>query len=231
MCDEERPRMTAARLEALAASRLAALRVDGRLLRPVVNATRKLAAHFWGQAWMKHLSRCEAGGLNLAPGRTLLRHGCVLDLQWEAGKVTALVSAEELYEVTLRLSPLEEEKKESLRAACSGRIDSLVSLLEGRVDDAVLTPLCDPENGLLPDPADWHMGCTCPDWSEPCPHAAATIYALGTLIDADPSLLFQLRDIDPAALLAAPEEEPEAFNAAALSRAFGIELDCDIGQP
>ena len=211
----------------MAAERLAELRAEGEELQPVVNTTRKLASNFWGSAWMRHLARCEAGGLCLAPGRSLLRHGCVLDLRIAPGLITARVSAEELYDVHLRIAPFEEEQIETLQQACAGRIDSLVSLLEGKVDAAVLEQLCSPEVGLLPEPADWRMRCSCPDWSEPCPHAAAAIYAAGCLIDADPSLLFTLRCVEPSALMAAPSAPAEAadFDASALGATFGIDLD------
>ena len=80
MYDEDySPRLSVRQLGELAAERLENLRADGAELHPVVNASRKLASNFWGSAWMKHLARCEAGGLCLAPGRSLLRHGCVLD--------------------------------------------------------------------------------------------------------------------------------------------------------
>lgn len=219
--------MTVARLAALAAERLAELRAEGEELQPVVNTTRKLASNFWGSAWMRHLARCEAGGLSLAPGRSLLRHGCVLDLRIAPGQITARVSAEELYEVHLRITPFDEEQLEHLQQCCAGRIDSLVALLEGKIDAAVLEQLCTPEVGLLPEPSDWRMRCTCPDWSEPCPHAAAAIYAAGCLIDADPSLLFTLRCVEPSALMAAPSAPAAAvdFDATALGATFGIDLD------
>lgn len=227
MCDET-PRLRVADLAQLAQKRRSELAAEGRELHPVVGAGRKLAAHFWGSAWMKHLALCEAGGLCLAPGRSLLRHGCVLDLCVAPGLIDALVSAQELFEVRVRVETLSDERLENLRAACAGHIDSLVTLLEGRVDATVLQHLCDPETGLLPDPCDWHMGCTCPDWVEPCPHAAAAIYAAGCLIDADPSLLFLLRGIEPASLLTLPVTSPATtFDAAALSSTFGIDIDLD----
>ncbi len=228
MCDDTTPRRQNAKgLALLAAERLARLRNEGAELTPVVNSSRKLAANFWGSAWMRHLARCEAGGLCLAPGRTLLRHGCVLDLAIAPGKITALVSAEELYEVHLRIAPFDGEQLERLRNLCCGRICSLISLLEGKIDAAVIARLCAPEDGLLPEPADWQMRCSCPDWSEPCAHAAAAIYAAGTLIDADPMLLFRLRALDPAELLANPTvpEKEATFDAAALSSVFDIDLD------
>lgn len=226
MC-EEIPRLRVADLARLAQQRRENLLQEGRQLHPVQGSSRNLASHFWGRAWMKHLALCEAGGLCLAPGRTLLRHGCVLDLQLAPGRVEALVSAQELVEVQIDIAPLEDERLEALKEACSGRIDSLVSLLEGCTDEAVLQRLCDPETGLLPEPHDWHMNCTCPDWAEPCPHAAAALYATGTLIDVEPTLLFQLRQVEASSLIEAPKVEAEVFDTSALGSMFGIDLDVE----
>lgn len=224
MFENFQPRLKAADLKKLASERLAELQAEGLELHPVLNSSRKLAVHFWGSAWMKQLALCESGGMCLAPGRTLLRHGCVLDVRITRGCITALVSAEELYEVTLQLTPLDSEQKEQLASACGRHIDSLLSLLEGKVDAAVLQQLCHPETGLLPTPADWRMRCTCPDWSDPCPHAAAAIYAAGCLIDADPKLLFTLRSIEPEALLTEPAQ-PVELDTDKLSSLFGIDID------
>lgn len=223
-CDDFQPRLKAADLQKLAEARKAELLADGVELHPVHNSTRKLASHFWGSAWMKQLAHCESGGMCLAPGRTLLRHGCVLDVRITRCRIAALVSAEELFEIELSLAPLSDEQLENLSRSCSGHIDSLLSLLEGKVDSAVLEQLCHPETGLLPTPADWQMRCSCPDWAEPCPHAAAAIYAAGCLIDADPTLLFTLRGIEPEHLLRQPENTVE-LDSAGLSAMFGIDLD------
>lgn len=228
MWEEDAPQRPSVKaLGRLAAERLEQLRTDGVDVSPVVNRSRKLAANFWGSAWMRHLARCEAGGLCLAPGRSLLRHGCVLDLNIGPGVITALVCEDEIYEVELRIAPLCDEQMENLRAACCGRISSLISLLEGKVDAAVLELLCAPEGGLLPEPCDWHMSCSCPDWTEPCPHAAAAIYAAGTLIDADPMLLFRLRSLAPEELLAAPAVpgSESHYDANELSSLFHIDID------
>lgn len=224
MHEDFQPRLKASDLEERAAKRLAELQAEGIPLRPVVNKTRKLAKNFWGAAWMKQLAHCESGGMCLAPGRTLLRHSCVLHVDVEPCSISALISAEELYEVEVRLAPLDEERLEELAACCTGRIDSLLSLLNGKTDEAVLKQLCHPETGLLPTPEDWSMSCTCPDWAEPCPHAAAAIYAVGSLIDEDPALLFTLRGISPEHLIASPTP-PVELNTAQLASMFGIDLD------
>ncbi len=226
--DDER-QLRAAELEKLAAERLAELQAAGETPHPVVERSRALAKNFWGKAWMRQLAACETGGFALAPGRTLLRHGCVLDVQLAPGRIFARVSAQRLEEAELRLAPLEDERLDALVRHCRGRIDSLVSLLEGRVDEAVLSPLCEPQNGLLPEPGDWKISCSCADWTEPCPHAAAAMYAAGVLMDADPTQLFTLRCVDPAALLApavpSSPVAPADFAAEELSKLFGIELD------
>ncbi len=218
--------MKAAELEMLASAELERLKAEGEDVRPVVNATRKLATHFWGAAWMKRLALCESGGWSLAPGRTLLRHGCVLDLKLSAGSIRARVMEERLHDVDIALSPLSDERAERLRQACSGKITTLVSLLEGTLDDALLATLCDPDTGLLPAPEDWRMSCTCPDWSEPCPHAAAAVYAAGILVDAEPELLFRLRNLDPADLLATPDKTCAEidFDLDELARTFRIDM-------
>lgn len=227
MCDDFTPRLKAADLQKLAQLRMAELQAAGAELHPVVNTTRKLATHFWGSAWMKQLALCESGGMCLAPGRTLLRHSCVLDIRIEHCAIRAIVSAEELYEITLQLTALDSEKKDELAATCSRHVDSLLSLLEGRVDAHVLQLLCDPEHGILPTPADWHMHCTCPDWAEPCPHAAAAIYAAGCLIDKSPELLFTLRGITPDSLLEAPRQ-PQSLDTTQLKNIFQIDLDMPL---
>lgn len=225
---DEPPRLKAAELKALAKQRAEELCAAGEQLQPVVCSTRKLASHFWGAAWMRHLALCEAGGLCLAPGRTLLRHGCVLDLRIAPGAIHALVSAEQLYEVHLTLRAPDDERREELAQLCSGRIGSLMALLEGQANDELLQLLCEPESGLLPAPHEWHMSCTCPDWTEPCPHAAAAIYAAGVLIDSDPSLLFTLRSVDPASLISLPSPADTAdLPTSRLEDIFGLTIDSD----
>lgn len=219
--------MTYAELKKRAVARLNELREEGEDLHPVVADSRKLASHFWGSAWMKQLSLCEAGGMALSPGRSLLRHSCVLDLSVSGGHIAAKVMGEYVYDVALDVAPLRDEALDELRRACSRRISSLTALLEGKLDDDLLRLLCCSEGGLLPAPEDWRMSCTCPDWGEPCPHEAAAVYAVGVLVDADPSLLFELRGIRAEDLLATDclQGEEVAFDTESLGAMFGIEID------
>ncbi len=221
---EQRP-LRAKELAELAAARLAELRAEGHHdLVPVHNSTRKLATQPWGAAWMRQLAYCEQEGMELAAGRSLLRHGCVLDVKIEEGHIRGLVSGVHLYELDLGVTLVDEEQLQQLQNQCRGRLDSYVALLEGKLDDAVMGVLCDPEIGLLPQSSDWRFSCTCPDWGSPCAHAAALVYAAGCLIDSDSTLLFMLRGVRPEQLLET-ENTTSHFDSDALARTFGIDLD------
>lgn len=225
---EERPRKMAD-WKLLAQEQLASLcaqrKAEGLAPpQPVQDSSRKLAKNAWGAAWMRHLAYCEEIGFSLAQGRSLLRYGCVLDIALREGAIDALVCGEEIYAVHLRLDALEEERISHLQTQCSGHIDSYISLLEGRVDAAVMEQLCEPEQGLLPAPSDWHRDCNCPDWQDPCAHVAAAIYAAGCLIDKDPQLLFKLRGLAWQDLCA-PNAQMEDFNSDELSATFGVQFD------
>ena len=87
-----------------AEEKAAKLAAEGMELRPVTVSGRTLAKRFWGKEWMKSLSACEVYGMRLAPGRTYLRYGCVLDLKTVPGRIDALVMGEHLYEVCIQAS-------------------------------------------------------------------------------------------------------------------------------
>jgi uncharacterized Zn finger protein len=46
---------------------------------------------------------------------------------------------------------------------------------------------------LLPGPGEVQPRCSCPDWADPCKHAAAVCYLVADELDRDPFLLFLLR--------------------------------------
>lgn len=198
---------------------------EGVDLHPVQATSKKIATQFWGAAWMRHLADCEQTGLYLAPGRSLLRHGAVIDFCLEEGKISAKVAGEYLYDVELRLEPLDEEKREALAQLCSGELASLLALLEGKLSDRLIQHLFDPALGLLPQSQEWRMSCSCEDWAEPCCHAAAVLYAAGVVLDADPAKLFELRGVKMETLLANDAlVAPLDMDMKSLSKTFHLDL-------
>ena len=78
------------------------------------------------------------------------------------------------------------------------------------------------------------MSCTCPDWADMCKHVAATLYGAGARLDQAPELLFTLRGVDSAELIASAGNDGALLRASASSQRilaaddvaalFGIEM-------
>jgi hypothetical protein len=213
----------------------------GQALSPVVLAGRKIAATFWGKAWCDNLESYADYAHRLDRGRSYVRSGAVVDLQIEAARVRSRVVGMRLYEVEVSIRPLEPARWKALVAGCGHRIESVVSLLEGRLPEEVLRVVTHRERGLFPAPRQISMTCTCPDWASLCKHVAATLYGVGARLDERPELLFLLRGVDPGDLVHAAADRLGAAPAGAgggarviadgdLGALFGIEL-ASVGRP
>jgi uncharacterized Zn finger protein len=194
----------------------------------------KIAGNVWGIAWQHHLEGYADYHSRLPRGRTVLRQGKVFDLIIRPGVVTAVVAGPALYDVTVKIKPLPDDRWQDLRDGCAGQIGSLLGLLEGRLGGAVMQRLTDPDAGLFPASKEIKVICTCPDDADLCPHGAAVLYGIGLQFDSDPSLFFQLRDVDPTTLfqqahdaVVAPASDGGASHVIAdddLADVFGIDL-------
>lgn len=181
---------------------LAKLRKKGYTVQPVLLEGRKLATTFWGKAWGDNLESYSDFANRLPRGRTYARNGSVVDLQINGGEVNAMVMGSQLYNVTVKVSPLPKARWSSICADCSGSIDSLVELLQGRLSRAVMERVCQQQTGLFPAPAEIKMSCSCPDSAGMCKHVAAVLYGIGARLDKQPALMFKLRAVDEAELIA-----------------------------
>jgi uncharacterized Zn finger protein len=197
-----RPYVSVAARRAQAARELTKLQKKGRKISPVVVEGRKMAVTFWGEAWCDNLERYSDYANRLPRGRTYVRNGSVVDLQVGLGCVTALVSGSTMYDVKVSVGPVGPARWRAICKDCSGAIDSLVELLQGRFSKGVMTRLCEEKTGLFPSPKDIHFTCSCPDWASMCKHVAAVLYGIGARLDQQPELLFTLRNVDQQDLIA-----------------------------
>lgn len=180
----------------------ARLRKQGRQLAPVVVAGRTIATTFWGKSWCSNLEAYGDYESRLPRGRGYVRNGSVIDLQITRGEVRALVNGSALYKTSVSIRPLEQPAWQRLCADCTGRIDSLVELLQGRFSTAVMQRLCRQDSGIFPRPTEIRFTCSCPDHASMCKHVAAVLYGVGARLDLQPDLLFRLRAVDGAELTA-----------------------------
>ena len=157
----------------------------------------------------------------------------MIDLQVSVGKIHAEVMGSYLYEVDIEIKPMSSVKWKSLVKACSGKIDSLVELLQGRFSDGVMAMIIDQNNGLFPRSNEIEMECSCPDGVGMCKHTAAVLYGIGASLDRSPEYLFTLRHVDHLELIvqasaegiiAPSQPRADALEESELSTLFGIEM-------
>jgi uncharacterized Zn finger protein len=196
-----RPYVSVARRQAKAAKLTARLQRQGRTITPVKIEGKTIAQTFWGKAWCDHLESYSDYANRLPRGRTYVRNGSVIDLQISRGKITAMVSGSEVYDVTIKIEKLHSQRWKSVRSHCAGQVGSLLELLQGRFDKSVMAVLTDRDKGLFPAPAEISLKCSCPDWAGMCKHVAAVLYGVGSRFDHQPELLFVLRQVDHLDLL------------------------------
>lgn len=215
---------------------------EGRQLAPVQIEGRQIATTFWGRAWCDHLESYSDFSNRLPRGRTYVRNGSVVDLQIANGRVTALVSGSDIYELTIQISPLAPTLWKRIKQDCAGSIASLFDLLQGRFDRGVMERLTRRADGLFPQPNEIKMSCSCPDYARMCKHVAAVLYGVGARLDHQPELLFTLRGVDQLELLsqamaqenldsALGGNRADSLDGSDLGELFGIELESAAAPP
>jgi len=202
---------------------------------PIAPYSGAIAKTFWGKAWCENLEAYSDYANRLPRGRTYVRNGSVIDLKITAGEVQAQVMGSSLYKVAVKVATVPAKQWQAIGADCSGSIDSLVELLQGKLSKAVMERICTPRTGLFPAPKEIEFSCSCPDWASMCKHVAAVLYGVGARLDQQPELLFSLRRVDAKDLvsqagagLPKAKKGPAAgklLDTSMLGDVFGIEMD------
>ena len=189
-----------------AARAMANLAKRGHPVAPVKIEGRAITTTFWGNAWCNNLESYRDLENRLKRGRTYVRNGAVVDLQIAPREVKATVSGSSLYTVTVSIGEVPKKQWASICADCSGGIDSLVELLQGRFSKGVMERICRQGVGLFPKPSEIRFVCSCPDYASMCKHVAAVLYGIGARLDGAPELLFCLRAVNENDLVARIDE-------------------------
>jgi len=162
-----------------------------------------------GESWWsrRFLAVLEsfALGTRLTRGRSYARAGQVLSLSVAPGLVTASVqgSRPRPYNVTIRFDPLPPSAWSSVEAALTAQALFSAQLLAGELPPEIEEVFAAAGASLFPrSMKDLRLDCSCPDWSVPCKHLAATFYLLAEAFDADPFQILRWRGRDRDELLA-----------------------------
>ena len=215
------------------------LRKKGKDIQPVHLDGRTIARSFWGKGWCDHLESFSDYANRLPRGRTYVRNGSVCHLDIRPGRVEAVVSGSELYQVVIRIKELKATTWTAIKDKCAGHIGAMLELLQGQLSDQVMAIVTNRHHGLFPQPGEIALDCDCPDWAVMCKHVAAVLYGVGSRLDRRPELLFLLRGVDAQELIATEMALPAAAAGAAgdtladdqLGAIFGIDLDTETDAP
>ncbi len=226
------PKPSVAEQRVRAAREARRLAKGGRKLAPVVIDGRTIARRFWGKAWCDNLESYRDYEYRLPRGRSYVRNGAVLHLDIQPGRIAAVVSGTDLYDVEIKIRPVAVDYWARIQSQCAGHIGSLIELLEGRLSDRVMQVVAHRERGLFPKPAEITMKCSCPDWATMCKHVAAAMYGVGARFDERPELLFTLRKVDSGDLIARAADidlsgrstKRKTLEESELGSVFGIEI-------
>lgn len=167
---------------------------------------RQFATTWWGQAWVEALEqRARLDPNRLPRGRTYARQQRVGELTVGPGEVVAPVQGRRAapYRVRVRVREFTDAEWGTVLDAIAARAAHSAALLDGELPPAVLDDVGAAGIDLLPGPGEIGPRCSCPDWADPCKHAAAVCYLVADVLDRDPFELFHLRGRDRDAVLAA----------------------------
>lgn len=165
---------------------LAKLRKRGQSVAPVTIEGRTIAKTFWGKSWCVNLERYSDYANRLPRGRTYVRNGSVLDLKIAKGEVAAMVAGSSLYKIKIAITPVTAARWRAICRDCTGAIDTVIELLQGRLAKGIMDRVCREGDGLFPSPEEIKLSCSCPDWAGMCKHVAAALYGVGARLDEKP---------------------------------------------
>jgi uncharacterized Zn finger protein len=229
-----RPYVPVAQRRANAILKMEKLRKKGLNVQPVRIEGRQIARTFWGRAWCEHLEKFSDYENRLPRGRTYVRNGSVCHLDIAKGRITAKVSGSEIYDIDIKIKPLTKDKWRRVKDSCTGKVGSLLELLQGKLSNHVMAAVTDKDRGLFPRPGEIGLDCSCPDWADMCKHVAAVLYGIGARLDEKPELLFVLRGVNHAELVSgdaakavvtkAKKASQRTLDESELSEVFGIDV-------
>ncbi len=153
------------------------------------------AKNWWAQRWIVALEELVDTG-RLTRGRTYARKGQVLSIEETKDGIAARVqgSMRTPYKISIKINHLTDAEWDKVFDALSEQALFTAELLAGEMPQDIEQAFKRAKVGLFPsNRRDLETDCSCPDYSNPCKHIAATHYILGERFDEDPFLIFRLR--------------------------------------
>ncbi|GAB3687730.1 SWIM zinc finger family protein [Nocardiopsis oceani] len=158
-----------------------------------MGAGNQICTSWWAHRLMEGMA--DGDHVRMARGRTYLRKGAVSQITVDVDRSAVVASVGgsrgRPYRVSVVYQKVEDHRWERILDDLSQDADAVADLLSGEMPPDIDEVFADHGVRLFPDSIDdFGFRCTCPDWGNPCKHGAAVLYALASLLDDEPLLLF-----------------------------------------
>lgn len=168
-----------------------ALVIKGRVI--ATSQRGSIGTEWWGQQWVLAMERLGLDG-RIERGRRYARNGSVSDLEISYGMAYARVTGSHVYRTAIQLRSLSDQEWERALEALSQQALYSAKLLAGEMPGDIDAIFQEAGVSLFPQSTnEISFECSCPDYANPCKHAAAVYYLVAEQLDADPFILFHLR--------------------------------------
>ncbi|MCW0216596.1 MAG: SWIM zinc finger family protein [Pseudonocardia sp.] len=160
---------------------------------------------WWAREWVAAMEDTSLDLTELRRGRRLAGSGLLGPITVSPGRITTVAEdpdEQAVYVVAVTLAVLDEAGRARFLDRAAAEAGHLAALLAGEVPRELVRAAAAADVALLPGIGDLEGSCGCPDWGDPCRHAAALCYQVSWLLDADPFLLLLARGLDRETLLA-----------------------------
>lgn len=149
---------------------------------------------WWSQRFIAVLEAFGMGA-RLTRGRSYARGGQVLETAVRPGEVVSRVQGSRArpYSVVLEIGILPSGQWARVERALAEDPELLAELQAGRLPTEIESVFSRCGLTLFPTMREFESDCSCPDWSSPCKHVAATCYVLAERFDANPFELLAWR--------------------------------------
>lgn len=196
---------------------------------PVSAVSRRgdIGQEWWGRQWVEALEHMGLDG-RLQRGKRYARNGSVLTLEISHGSVYAEVEGSQArpYRVSINLKILSDEQWQQALDALSEQAIYVAKLLAGEMPGDIEGVFQNVGLSLFPrNQRDINFVCSCPDWGDPCKHAAAVYYLLAEQLDNDPFILFHIRGRKRDAILKALRQYDVEDTQHEASESYALNVD------
>lgn len=186
----------------------------------------RLAATWWGKAWVRAVEEAAYGEKEQRAGRALARGGAVGGIIVDSGSAVASVEDEHgVWTARVALPVLEPVAVDALLEVIAAEAGRAPALLAGELPHALVEHAEEMGVELLPYGGELDATCTCEAWLDPCVHALAVLSQVTWLLERDPLVLLHLRGLPRDELLSRLHERVGATESAEADDPVDADLD------